>query len=106
MTSTCCCSLAHLWGVYHRVQAALFGPVKLHTKGAKSQSVSSLKSNVVTVEQSSYIFVSDSCIEYPYHRSRKFTQMISHLKPGVWLEINPLDTTTVIKMYHRVTGGF
>lgn len=58
------------------------------------------------MEQYSYTFVSDFCIEYPCHKSRKFTKIISPLKTGIWLELGPLDVTTVIKMHHSATDEF
>lgn len=58
------------------------------------------------MEQCSYIFVPDFCIEYPYNKSRKFTKIISNLKTDIWLELGPLDATTVIEMHHSATVEF
>ena len=52
------------------------------------------------MEQCNYTFVYDLGVEYPYHKSRKFTKIISNLKTGSWLEPGPLNVTTVIKMHH------
>lgn len=56
--------------------------------------------------QRSYIFISDFCTEYPYHKSRKFTKIISSLKTDIWLDHGLLDVTTVIKMHHSAAVEF